>query len=149
MVIAEQTTSANPIIVTEKRPRVGGKFLFVGDEKLYVRGVTYGTFRPGPGGGAFPDEATVAADFALMAAKGEDPEGLVTYVNFPTTEYLQLPMLDLVCFNVYLEAQTPFAAYIARLQTVAGERPLLITEIGLDSRRNGLREQARSLGWQL
>ena len=28
------------------RPRVGGKFLFVGDQKLYVRGVTYGAFRP-------------------------------------------------------------------------------------------------------
>jgi hypothetical protein len=29
------------------------------------------------------------------AAKQEDPEGLVTYVNYPTTEYLQLPFLDL------------------------------------------------------
>ena len=70
-------------------------------------------------------------------------------MSFPTTEYLQLPMLDLVCFNVYLESETPFAAYLARLQTVAGERPLLITEIGLDSRRNGLADQARSLSWQL
>src|SRR5262249_40210705 len=37
------------------------------------------------------------------AAKEEDPEALVTYVNFPTTEYLRLPFLDFVCFNVYLE----------------------------------------------
>jgi hypothetical protein len=28
------------------RPKVQGKFLFVGDEKLWIRGVTYGTFRP-------------------------------------------------------------------------------------------------------
>ena len=35
--------------------------------------------------------------------KDEDPEGLVTYVNFPTTEYLQLPFVDLASFNVYLE----------------------------------------------
>jgi hypothetical protein len=28
------------------RPAVGGKFLFDGEAKLYVRGVTYGTFRP-------------------------------------------------------------------------------------------------------
>ena len=25
---------------------VRGKFLFAGEQKLYVRGVTYGTFRP-------------------------------------------------------------------------------------------------------
>src|SRR5437868_14674806 len=28
------------------RPLVGGKFIFVGDEKFYVLGVTYGAFRP-------------------------------------------------------------------------------------------------------
>src|SRR2546427_8476647 len=39
------------------------------------------------------------------AAKEEDPGGLVTYVNYPSTEYLQLPFLDLVCANVYLESQ--------------------------------------------
>ncbi len=38
--------------------------------------------------------------------KDEDPEALITYVNFPTTEYLQLPFLDFYCFNVYLERQT-------------------------------------------
>src|SRR5438876_3592722 len=70
MVICEQIISASPPTVIGQRPRVGGKFLFVGNEKLYVRGVTYGTFRPGPDGNAFPDEATVAADFALMAANG-------------------------------------------------------------------------------
>ncbi len=36
-------------------------------------------------------------------AKAEDPVGLVTYVNYPSTEYLHLPFLDFVCFNVYLE----------------------------------------------
>jgi hypothetical protein len=35
------------------------------------------------------------------AAKDADPGALVTYVNYPTTEYLELPFLDLVCFNVY------------------------------------------------
>ena len=37
------------------------------------------------------------------AAKDEDPNGLATYVNYPSTEYLQLDFLDFVCFNVYLE----------------------------------------------
>jgi cellulose synthase/poly-beta-1,6-N-acetylglucosamine synthase-like glycosyltransferase len=83
------------------------------------------------------------------AAKAEDPESLVTYVNYPTTEYLQLPFIDFVCFNVYLESQDLFEAYAARLQTLAGDRPLLLAEVGLDSRRNGEEAQARVLDWQV
>src|SRR5437879_3675713 len=84
-----------------------------------------------------------------LAAKEEDPSALITYANYPSTEYLRLPFLDLVCFNVYLESQRPFEEYLARLQTLAGERPLLITELGLDSRRNGLDRQAETLDWQI
>ncbi len=36
-------------------------------------------------------------------AKAADPEGLFTYVNYPSTEYLELPFLDLTAFNVFLE----------------------------------------------
>jgi GT2 family glycosyltransferase len=83
------------------------------------------------------------------AAKSEDAGGLVTYVNYPTTEYLQLPFLDFVCFNVYLESQERLENYLARLQNIAGDRPLLMTEVGLDSRRNGKDAQARVLDWQV
>ena len=83
------------------------------------------------------------------AAKAEDPETLVTYVNYPSTEYLRLDCLDLVAFNVYLERQAQFEAYLARLQNLAGDRPLLMAEIGLDSRRNGQVGQALSLRWQI
>ena len=230
------------------RPKVQGKFLFVGDEKLWIRGVTYGTFRPDADGNEYHDPETVEDDFAQMAesglnairtytvpprwlldvaqrhglrvmiglpweqhvtflddkkrargiearlragvrscaghpavlcyaigneipasivrwygkrrveqylerlyraAKQEDPEGLVTYVNYPTTEYLQLPFLDLVCFNVYLETQERLEAYLARLQNMAGDRPLLMGEVGLDSRRNGEYIQADVLDWQI
>src|SRR6266545_3333801 len=81
--------------------------------------------------------------------KEEDPDGLVTYVNYPTTEYLRLPFLDLLGFNVYLESQECLQAYLARLQTLAGDRPLVMTELGLDSRRNGEDIQARVLDWQV
>src|SRR5437899_2567293 len=81
--------------------------------------------------------------------KEEDPDGLVTYVNYPTTEYLQLPFLDLVCFNVYLETQERLEAYLARLQNMAGDRPVLMGEVGLDSRRNGEDTQAHVLEWQI
>jgi glycosyltransferase involved in cell wall biosynthesis len=83
------------------------------------------------------------------AAKEEDGDGLVTYVNFPSTEYLELPFLDFVAFNVYLEERDWLTAYLARLQNLAGDRPLVMAEIGLDSRRHGLEAQADSLGWQM
>ena len=79
------------------------------------------------------------------AVKDEDPEGLVTYVNYPSTEYLELPFLDLVCYNVYLERQADLEAYLARLQNIAADRPLILSEIGLDALRNGQLAQARSL----
>jgi GT2 family glycosyltransferase len=83
------------------------------------------------------------------AVKAEDPQALVTYVNYPSTEYLQLPFLDLVCFNVYLESLERLEAYLTRLQNLAGERPLFLTEVGLDSLRHGEQEQARTLEWQI
>jgi GT2 family glycosyltransferase len=231
------------------RPRVAGKFLFVGDEKLYVRGVTYGAFRPDAAGNEYHDLDVIERDLAQMAANGvntvriphttpprslldaaqrrglrvmvglsaeqyvgylidrrgapdvermvrakvracaghpavlcyaigneipapivrwlgrrcverylerlycavkdEDPDALVTYVNYPSTEYLHLPFLDLVCFNVYLEAPESFEAYLARLQNIAADRPLIMSEIGLDSLRHGQETQADTLDWQV
>jgi len=241
------TSTSVPVRV---RTHVRGKFLFTGDEKFYVRGVTYGAFRPDASGHEYHDQDVIERDFAQMAANGinsvriphtmpprslldaaqrhglrvmvglsaeqyvgflidrkkglseiealvrakvricaghpallcyalgneipapmarwlgrrkierylerlyrtvkeEDPDGLVTYVNYPTTEYLHLPFLDLVCFNVYLESQERFEAYLERLQNIAGDRPLIMSELGLDSLRNGEGTQARSLDWQV
>ena len=232
------------------RPLVRGKFIFVGDEKFYVRGVTYGAFHPDASGHEYHDLDVIERDFAQMAANGinavriphttpprslldvaqrhglrvmvglsaeqyvgflvdgkkemaeiealirgrvrecaghpallcyalgneipapmarwlgrpkierylkrlcrvvkdEDPDGLVTYVNYPTTEYFQLPFLDLVCFNVYLESPARFEAYLGRLQNIAGDRPLIMSELGLDGLRNGDDVQAQSLDWQV
>jgi GT2 family glycosyltransferase len=235
-------------LVPTARPHVRGKFLYAGDQKLYLRGVAYGTFRPGEDGSDYGDESTVERDFAEMAAAGlnavrtysvpprwvldaaqrhglyvlvgipweqhvaflddrsraraierrvregvracaghpavlcyaigneiptpivrwhgrrrierflerlyeaakrEDPDALVTYVNYPSTEYLQLPFLDLVCFNVFLEDRDGMEAYLARLQNVAEDRPLVMTEIGLDSRSHGEEAQAAALSWQI
>ncbi|MBI3961279.1 MAG: glycosyltransferase, partial [Deinococcus sp.] len=238
----------SPAGAASSRPGVRGKFLFVGSEKLYVRGVTYGTFRPGDDGSAYPAPAVVEQDFIQMAANGinavrtytvpprwlldaaqrqglwvmvglpweqhmaflddqrrvksieeqvrsgvracaghpavlcyavgneipapivrwhgqrrsgrflrrlyhiakaEDPGGLVTYVNYPSTEYLPLPFVDFLCFNVYLESQERLAAYLARLHNLAEDRPLVLAEIGLDSRRQGKTTQAQVLDWQI
>jgi len=83
------------------------------------------------------------------AAKEEDPGALVTYVNYPSTEYLRLPSFDFLSFNVYLERRELLERYLARLQNLADDRPLLLAEVGLDSRRNGTEQQAASLRWQL
>ena len=232
-----------------QRPRACGKFLYVGDDKFWVRGVTYGAFRPDQDGKEYHDLEVIEHDFAQMAANGfntvriphtvpprslldaahrhglrvmvglsaeqyvgflvdrrnapnvedlvrmkvracaghpallcyalgneipapvarwlgrrrverylrrlyevvkaEDPRALVTYVNYPTTEYLDLSFLDLVCFNVYLESEERLGAYLARLQNVAGDRPLLMSEIGLDSLRQSEDVQAEVLDWQV
>jgi glycosyltransferase involved in cell wall biosynthesis len=84
-----------------------------------------------------------------MIAKEEDPQAIITYVNYPTTEYLDLPFLDMVSFNVYLERKSELQAYLARLQNIAGDRPLLLTELGLDSLRHGELAQAQALDWQI
>src|SRR6266487_44429 len=52
------------------RPRVQGKFIFAGNEKLYIRGVTYGTFCLDEDGNENHDPQVVEQDFALMAANG-------------------------------------------------------------------------------
>jgi O-antigen biosynthesis protein len=82
-------------------------------------------------------------------AKDSDPETLVTYTNFPTTEYLELPFVDVFTFNVYLHDRAQFCAYLSRLQHLAGELPLFLTEFGMCSFRHGREEQAAFLDWQI
>ena len=228
--------------------RIKGKFLFEGDQKFYVKGVTYGTFRPRQDDIYFPEKSIVEKDFSMMAGLGIncirtytvppryildlalehhlrimvglpweqhitflddphltkdiirrvkegvmscqhhkailcyvvgneipativrwygktkiekfirhlynvvkqiEPETLVTYVNYPTTEYLDLSFLDFDCYNVYLETPKKLTDYISRLHNLSNDRPLVLAEIGLDSRRNGEQQQADTLKWQI
>jgi GT2 family glycosyltransferase len=78
-------------------------------------------------------------------ARQADPDGLVTYASFPPTEYLDLPPLDFVTFNVYLHDREAFRRYLFRLQHLAGDRPLLLGELGMDTLRHGETEQAAFL----
>jgi GT2 family glycosyltransferase len=72
----------------------------------------------------------------------EDPDGLVTYVNYPSTEYLRVASIDFHAYNVYLEDPGQYEAYLSRLQNLAADRPLIMSEIGLDSRQHGEQAQA-------
>jgi GT2 family glycosyltransferase len=81
--------------------------------------------------------------------KEQDAQALATYACHPPTEHLHLPFLDVVSFNVYLEREPDFRAYLGRLQNLAGDRPLMLSEIGLDSAAHGEAAQARVVEWQL
>jgi len=75
--------------------------------------------------------------------KAASPSSLLTYVNFPPTEFLDLDAFDVYAFNVYLHKEPQLRAYLARLQHLAGNKPLLLAEAGADSIREGLQSQAR------
>ena len=53
--------------LSRPRPVIGGKFLFSA-RKLYIRGVTYGAFRPDADGNEYRDLDIIERDFAQMAA---------------------------------------------------------------------------------
>src|SRR5947207_4578580 len=45
-------------------------------------------------------------DELVDIAKAEAPQCLITFANFPTTEYLRPQKIDFCCFNVYLHDET-------------------------------------------
>lgn len=85
------------------------------------------------------------------AVRDIDPDMLVTYGNYPTTEYLDLDTLDFVTFNVFLERRNDLRRYLTRLHHLAGDRPVVLGEMGLHAGHDdaGARQQADVVGWQL
>ncbi len=88
-------------------------------------------------------------DELVEEVKRVDKGALCTFASFPPTEFLQPQRIDFVTFNVYLHERETFEPYLARLQTLAGEKPLLLGEFGMDSMREGEEHQAATLGWQV
>lgn len=96
--------------------------------------------------------AARVADFIDELAndvKSIDPELLCTFASFPPTEFLQPRNTDFVTFNVYLHTQSAFEGYVARLQTIANDKPLLLGEFGVDSIREGEEHKCELLEWQI
>jgi cellulose synthase/poly-beta-1,6-N-acetylglucosamine synthase-like glycosyltransferase len=77
-----------------------------------------------------------------------DPEALFTYSNYPSAEYLDLSFLDFISFNVYLHREEDFRRYLTHLMGQAGELPLVLSETGMDTIREGEEHQAELLAWQ-
>ena len=79
-----------------------------------------------------------------------DDGQLVTYANYPSAEYLPLDDLDFLTFNVFLERRADFRRYLTKLQHLAGDRPLVLGEMGLAvAGAGGEARQAEVLDWQL
>jgi glycosyltransferase involved in cell wall biosynthesis len=74
-------------------------------------------------------------DDLILIVKHEAPDCLVTFANYPTTEYVNARSVDFVCFNVYLHESSVFQNYLARLQNIAGDKPLMLGEYGVDTFR--------------
>ena len=72
-------------------------------------------------------------DALIDAGRAEAPGRLFTFANYPRTEYLRPAGVDFACFNLYLHDERRLRDYLARLQGVAGELPLLVGEYGLDT----------------
>ena len=91
----------------------------------------------------------------VEVVREEDPDLLVTYGNYPTSEYLPLDALDFLTFNVFLERPDDLRRYLTRLHHLAGDRPLVLGELGMDAGMDagttpdGEQRQAEVLDWQL
>ncbi len=231
---------------TLERVRARAKFFFAGEEKFFLKGVTYGPFRPNADGDFLPTPERAAEDFQLMGelgvnliriyhvppkwfldicrehgirvmisipwaehveflnnrkirkqivrtireavlknkghdaifaylvgneipttmvrwlgarrvtdfvehlinvARDADPEPMYSYASYPPTEYLLPQNVDFYTFNVYLERRVDFERYLARLQNLAEEKPLIMGEFGMDTMRKGEDAQADVLEW--
>jgi GT2 family glycosyltransferase len=223
-----------------------GKFFRQGDQKIFLRGISYGPFCPNSGGESFPEDGRLVADLAHIQHLGFDtvrlyhppsepflkeaarlglklivgiawtdhvdftrssalkrevlktvravttrlrdhpcviaflvgneiektlvrwmgprrvqcflerlihagrtcaPNQLFSYATYPSTEYLIPRNADFLTVNVYLEQRANFAAYLQRLHHLAGNKPLLISEFGLDSATHGEAAQAEVFAW--
>jgi GT2 family glycosyltransferase len=84
-------------------------------------------------------------DSLVGIVKKYDPAALATYANYPPTEYLLPSSVDFYSFNVYLHRQRDLKNYLGRLQNLAGNKPLVLSEFGMDTIRHSEDEQAALL----
>jgi hypothetical protein len=120
-----------------ERFSVRGKFIYRGEEKFLVKGVTYGTFAPNADGDPYPPPGVVARDFDEISSRGLN--SIRTYVPPPRW------LLDLAADRDL----AVLVGFLLRLHSLADNRPLVMAEIGLDSRRNGGDARAEVLDWQV
>jgi len=92
---------------------------------------------------------TEFVEHLVNIARREDPRALYSYASYPPTEYLLPQNVDFLTFNVYLHRREDFERYLARLQNLAEDKPLIMGEFGMDTIRHTEEEQAEMIGWHL
>jgi GT2 family glycosyltransferase len=92
---------------------------------------------------------TEFVEHLVNIARREDPTVLYSYASYPPTEYLLPQNVDFLTFNVYLHRREDFERYLARLQNLAEDKPLIMGEFGMDTIRHTEEEQAEMIGWHL
>lgn len=92
---------------------------------------------------------TEFVEHLVNIARHEDPRALYSYASYPPTEYLLPQNVDFLTFNVYLHRREDFERYLARLQNLAEDKPLIMGEFGMDTIRHTEEEQAEMIGWHL
>jgi hypothetical protein len=95
-----------------------------------------------------PERVRAFIEKLIDIARSNAPRTLVSYATYPSTEYLVPRNADFLAVNVYLESSATFSACLARLQNLAGNKPLLITEFGLDVAAHGPEQQVEVMRWQ-
>jgi GT2 family glycosyltransferase len=96
-----------------------------------------------------PRRVTEFLEALIYLAKRANPDVLYSYASFPPTEYLLPQNVDFLTFNVYLHRRTDFQRYLARLQNLAEDRPLILGEFGMDTIRHPEEEQEEMLSWHI
>ena len=94
-------------------------------------------------------QVTEFVEQLINIGRQEDPNALFSYASYPPTEYLLPQNSDFVTFNVYLHRQDDFDRYLARLQNLADDKPLILGEFGMDTIRHPEEEQAEMLRWHI
>jgi O-antigen biosynthesis protein len=94
-------------------------------------------------------QVTEFVETLINIGREEDDGALFSYASYPPTEYLLPQNSDFATFNVYLHRQSDFESYLARLQNLAEEKPLLLGEFGMDTIRHSEPEQAEMLRWHI
>lgn len=94
-------------------------------------------------------QVTEFVEHLIQIGRERDPEALFSYASYPPTEYLLPQNTDFATFNVYLHHRQEFERYLARLQNLAEEKPLMLGEFGMDTIRHTEEEQAEMIGWHI
>ena len=123
-----QVKTVNRVVLPlDERVRLDGKFFRLGDEKFWVKGVTYGPFEPRPDGICLPPQEQLEADLRLIAAMGANT---IRVYHVPPRDLLDIAH----SFGLKVFVDVPWSKH----------RCFLESPEDMESGRHAVREAARA-----